>query len=124
MDKLIEKARELANDVKERTVAAARNVAERLESFFGTGKQGLAAESEVSKKHEQAPSPLHDNASLDKLLAELDNKLAMQDTMDAQLAQLDRRMEMDAQREAERSKQQELERSKSRSKEKDQGHSL
>lgn len=57
LDKLIEKARELAAEVKERTVVAARNVAERVESFFGAGKQVPKAESALAKEQGQARSP-------------------------------------------------------------------
>lgn len=50
LDKPIEKAREIAVEVKGRTIAAARNVAERVEAFFGGGEQQGSAT-------EKAPAP-------------------------------------------------------------------
>jgi len=124
LDKLIEKARELAAEVKERTVAAARNVAERVESFFGTGKQTSATESVLAKEQQQTPSPsLSAEERVDQRIAGLDRRLTAEESVQAKLANLDKRMDVQAreQQEKERTKQQEIERSLGRSRGRDFG---
>ncbi len=116
LDKLIEKAGELAAEVKERTVAAARNVPERVESFFGGGERGKAAESELAQK-QASPPPFSAEELMEQKLAALDRQMALQETMDAKLAALDKRMEAEAkaQQEKERSREQELSKQQVRS---------
>jgi MobA/MobL family len=97
LDKLIEKARELAVEVKERTTEFARNVVDRVESFFGAGKQENLPFTASLKEQEQARSPSPPTEEqLEKSLAGLDKKIAMRESFDAQLAGLDKRMEAEA----------------------------
>ena len=97
LDKLIEKARELAVEVKERTVEFARNVADRVELFFGAGKQENLPFTASLKEQEQARSPSPPTEEqLEKSLAGLDKKISMRESFDAQLAGLDKRMEAEA----------------------------
>jgi MobA/MobL family len=113
LDKLIEKARELAVEVKERTVAAARNVADRIESFFGAGERGALAEKASAKEQEQArpPTPESAHERIDEKLSALDRRLAAQQSIDDKLANLDKRLEEQAkaQQEKELSQKQEIE---------------
>jgi hypothetical protein len=120
LDKLIEKARELAVEVKERTVAAARNVVERVESFFGNKGEANVAGNVSSKAEELARPPTASiEEQLDQKVAQLDQKITVHDSIEALLANLDKRMDSDAkskqEQEKERVKQQEPERSKGRS---------
>ncbi len=109
LDKLIEKARELAAEVKERTVAAAQDFVGRMESFFGSGERGNAAEPELAQE-QASPPPLSTEGLMEQKLAALDRHMALQETMDAKLAALDKRMEAEAkaQQEKERSREREL----------------
>ena len=113
LDKLIEKARELAVEVKERTVAAARNVAGRVEVFFGSNNK--TAEPELAQQ-EASPPALSIEELMEQKLYALDRQVALQESMDARLATLDMRMEAEAQQEKERSREQELAQQKVRSK--------
>ena len=117
LDKLIEKARELAVEVKERTVAAARNVAGRVEAFFGGGEREKAAEPELAQK-QASPPTLSAEELMEQKLSALDRQMALQETMDARLAALDKRMEAEtkAQQEKERSREQEISQQQVRSK--------
>ena len=97
LDKLIEKARELAVEVKERTTEFARNVVDRVESFFGAGKQENLPFTASLKEQEQARSPSPPTEEqLEKSLAGLDQRIAMRESFDSQLAGLDKRMEAEA----------------------------
>ncbi len=97
LDKLIEKARELAVEVKERTTEFARNVVDRVESLFGAGKQENLPFTASLKEQEQARSPSPPTEEqLEKSLAGLDQRIAMRESFDAQLAGLDKRMEAEA----------------------------
>jgi hypothetical protein len=121
LDRLIEKARELAAEVKERTVAAAKNVAERVDAFFGSKTEVASAGTVSAREREQAhPPTVSIEEQLDRKVSELDRKLAVHESIDALLANLDKRMDSQAkieqeQQEKERAKQQEVERSKGRS---------
>jgi hypothetical protein len=120
LDKLIGKAGELAVEVKERTVAAARNVVERVESFFGNKGEANVAGNVSSKAEELARPPTASiEEQLDQKVAQLDQKITVHDSIEALLANLDKRMDSDAkskqEQEKERVKQQEPERSKGRS---------
>lgn len=96
LDKLIEKAREIAVEVRERAVTAAKTVG----AFFGVGKEEEAAKAapvrENVQEQEQASPPGSSSieAQLDQRLGELDRKLAAQESIDAKLANLDRRMDV------------------------------
>jgi hypothetical protein len=114
LDKLIEKARELAVEVKERAVTAAKNVAERVESFFGGGKEEISAERESAQEQKQSrpPTPPSIEEQLDRRVGELDRKLTAQESIEARLAHLDQRMdvtEAKEKQEKERKQQQEIE---------------
>jgi hypothetical protein len=115
-----EGVRELATEVKERTVAAAKAVAERVESFFdgGGGKEGALPESAPAKEQEPArPPTLSIEEQLDQKVGELDRKLTAQESIEARLANLDQRMDAQAreQQEKELKQQQEIEPSRDRS---------
>lgn len=115
LDKLIEKARELAVEVKERAVAAARNVAERVESLFGKGKEESLAEIAPAQAQEQARPPTRQlEEQLDQGLAGLDRRLALEASLDAQLANLDMRMEAAAKAQQEKERSPELGQGKER----------
>jgi hypothetical protein len=112
LDKLIEKARELAVEVKERTVAAARNVAGKVEAFFGGVDK--TAEPELANK-QASPPTLSAEELMEQKLSALDRQMAIEETMEARLAALDKRMEAEAQQEKERTREQELSQQKVRS---------
>ncbi len=116
LDKLIEKAREIAAEMKKRTVAAARNAAERVESFFGGGERGKGAEPELAQQ-QASPPTLSAEELMEQKLSALDRQMALQETMDARLAALDKRMEDEAKAEQEkgRSREQELSKNQVRS---------
>jgi hypothetical protein len=126
LDKLIEKAREMAVEVRERTVAAAKTVG----AFFGVGKEEEAAQAapvrETVREQEQVSPPGSSSieAQLDQRLGELDRKLTAQESIDAKLAHLDRRMdvaEVAKEKQEKEVKQQEIERSLGRSRGRDFG---
>lgn len=107
IDKLIERARELAAGVRERATEIVRNVADRVETFFGGG----AEEREAAREQEQAqPPPLSTEELMEQRLSALDRQMALQETMDARLAALDKQMEAEAkaQQEKEQSREQKL----------------
>jgi hypothetical protein len=114
LDKLIAAARELAVEVKERATEMVRNVAERVDSFLGRGKE-----------QEQArPPTLSVEERLEQKLSGLDKKMAAQESLEDRLAGFEKRMETQVkmqqeQQEKELSKQQKLEISRDRG-----GHSL
>jgi hypothetical protein len=99
IDKLIEKARELAVEVKERATAFAHNVADRVESFFGAGKQEERAEVAPVKVQQQAspPGPSLPVLSIEERLAlkmaEMEGKLDFQETIASKLAGIDKRVD-------------------------------
>jgi hypothetical protein len=73
----------------------ARNVADRVDSLFGTREKGT--EAGAGKKLEQARPPTASiEEQLDRGLAALDKQLAFEESFDRQLADLDRRMEASA----------------------------
>jgi hypothetical protein len=121
LDRLIEKARELAAEVKERTVAAAKNVTERVDAFFASKTEVASSGTVSAKEREQArPPTVSIEEQLDRKVSELDRKLAVHESIDALLANLDKRMDGQAKieqerQEKERARQQEVERSKGRS---------
>jgi hypothetical protein len=128
LDKLIEKARELAAEVKDRTVAVVRDFAERVEAFFGGGKEGTLAESAPAKEPENARPPTpEETAQFDRLVSELDTQLESREALDKQLADLDRRMENDARVQQEKDRAQEKQQrshTRNRGIERDGGHEL
>ena len=125
LKKAIERLREVAVEVRERTAAAARNVAERVESIFGRSRQEPLAQRVPVKEQEQArPPTLSVEELMEQKLAALDGQMAFEDAMSARVAALDKRMEADAKAEQERSRELEIETRRSQSKGLDQGHGL
>lgn len=119
LDKLIAAARDLVVEVKERTTEMARNVVERMETFFGTKDRDAAAQNIPAKEQGQArPPTLSTEELMEQKLSALDRQMVLQESMDSKLAALDKRMEAEAkaQQEKERSREQELARQKVRSK--------
>ena len=119
LDKLIVAARELVVEVKERTTEIARNVVERVETFFGTKERDALAQNIPAREQEQArPPTLSIEELMEQKLSALDLERALQDSMDSKLADLDKHMEAkaNAQQEKERSQEQERARQKVRSK--------
>ena len=103
LDKLIEKARELAVEVKEKAVTLARNVVDRVDSLFGTRERGT----ETGKELEQARPPTASiEEQLDRNLAGLDKRLVFEESFDKQLANLDQRMEAAARAQQEKEQSQ------------------
>ena len=113
LDKLIEKARELAQEVKEWATEIARNVADRVESFFGAGERGTLAEKMPAKEQELArpPTPQTAQERLDEMLSGLDRRMSAQESIEDKLANLDKRLGEQAkvQQEKELSQKQEIE---------------
>jgi hypothetical protein len=121
LEEWFQKSQALLVEAKDRTVAVVRNVVERVESFFGNKGEATVAGNVSSKAEELALPPTASiQEQLDQKVAQLDQKLAVRDSVEALLANLDKRMDSDArskqeQQEKERVKQQEPERSKGRS---------
>ena len=92
LDKLIAAAREFAHEVKDRTVAFARDAKEWAGSLFGREpKEELV---QAAKEQEEARPPTPEmQQRLDALVAGVDRKLSAHDTVEARLADFDRRME-------------------------------
>ena len=112
---MIERAREIAVEVKEKATEFARSVAGKVGAFFGGDERGKAVEPELAQ--EQASPPLLSAEELmEQKLSALDRQMTLQETMDARLAALDQRMEAEAkaQQEKERSREQELSKQKVR----------
>ena len=91
IDKLIAAAKELAVEVKDRTVAFARDAKEWAGSLFG--KEPAGEQAQAAKEQEQARPPTPEmQARLDELVAGFDRKMTAGDSVEAKLADLDRRM--------------------------------
>lgn len=130
LDKLIEKARELAVEVRDRAVSAARNLVERVEGVFGRGEHGAVAENADASEQEQARPPTPSiEEQLDQKLSDLDRRFAAQESIDNKLADLDQRMaaaeaakeKQEKQQQRELQQQQEAERTPRRSRGRDFG---
>ena len=92
LDKLIARAKELATEVKERTVAFAKDIKERAGSLFGREPQEQQAK---AQEHARPPTP-EQQVKLDELVAGLDRRLAAQQSVDAKLAELNNRLDLQA----------------------------
>jgi hypothetical protein len=92
LDKLIERAKEFVNEVRDKTVAAAKTVG----SFFGIGKQEEEREKlEPVKVQEQSSPPgLSIEERLRLKMAEMEGKLEVRDSIASRLAKLDQRMDV------------------------------
>jgi hypothetical protein len=107
LDKLIEKARALAVEARDRATAFAHTVAERVESLFGGKNEKQIEAGAPARETARPPTPVsmerpiekEIEARLDASLADLDRRLAIQESidesMDARLEGLDRRMDAD-----------------------------
>lgn len=117
LDKLIERAKEFANELREKTVAAAKTVG----SYFGMGKQEEEREKVEPAKVQEQPSPpgLSIEERLKLKMAEMEGKLDVRDSIAAKLAKLDQRMDV---AEAKEKQQQEKALEKEISPERSRGH--
>ena len=89
---MIAAAKEFAHEVKDCTVAFAKDIKERAGSLFGREPQEQQA-----KAQEQASPPTPEQqAKLDELVAGLDRRLAAQQSVDAKLAELNNRLDLQA----------------------------
>jgi hypothetical protein len=114
LDKLIERAKEFANELREKTVAAAKTV----RSYFGIGKQEEErAEIVPAKVQEQSSPPgLSIEERLKLKMAKMEGKLDVRDSIASKLAKLDQRMDVaEAQAKQQQEKSQEKEVSPERS---------
>jgi hypothetical protein len=117
LDKLIERAKEFANELREKTVTAAKTV----RSYFGIGKQEEAREKlEPAKVQEQSSPPgLSIEERLKLKMAEMEGKLDVRDSIASKLAKLDQRMDV---AEGQAKQQQEKSQEKEVSPERSRGH--
>ena len=100
LDKLIAAARELAHevahDIKDRTVAFAKDIKERAGSLFGNAPQDEQAKaaSEKDQAQEQARPPTPEmQARLDELLGGFHRRMEAQQSVEAKLADFGNRMD-------------------------------
>ena len=92
LDRLIERAKEFAHDVREKTVAAAKTVG----AFFrGEKQEEERAEVVPAKVQEQSSPPgLSIEERLARKIAEMEGKLDVQESIASKLAKLDQRMDV------------------------------
>lgn len=92
LDKLIERAKEFANEVRDKTVAAARTVG----SFFGVGKQEEERERVESAKVQEQSSPpgLSIEERLRLKMAQMEGKLDVRESIAAKVLKLDQRIDV------------------------------
>jgi hypothetical protein len=96
LDKLIAAAREFAHEVKDRTVAFAKDIKERAGSLFGNAPQEEQAKavSEKDQAQEQARPPTPEmQARLDELLGGFHRRMEAQQSVEAKLADFGNRMD-------------------------------
>ena len=89
LDELIEKARELGQEVKERATELARNVADRLESFFGQGWEAVPAE---GREEARPPTRLIEEL-VEQRVSAVNRQMALQEAMDVRVAAFNQRVE-------------------------------
>jgi hypothetical protein len=102
LDKLIAAAREFAHEVKDRTVAFAKDIKERAGSLFGNAPQQEQAKAapEKDQAQEQARPPTPEmQARLDELLGGFHRRMEAQQSVEAKLADFGNRMETRLQQE-------------------------
>ncbi len=98
LDKLIAVAREFAHEVKDRTVAFAKDIKERAGSLFG--KEPQEEQAKATKEQEQArPPTLEMQARLDELLGGFHRRMEAQQSVEARLADFGNRMDTKLQQE-------------------------
>ncbi len=102
LDKLIAAAKEFANEVKDRTVAFAKDIKERAGSLFGNGPQEeqakAAPEKDQAKEQARPPTP-EMQARLDELLGGFHRRMEAQQSVEAKLADFGNRMDTRLQQE-------------------------
>jgi hypothetical protein len=102
LDKLIAAAREFAHEVKDRTVAFAKDIKERAGSLFGNASQQEQAKAAPDKDQaqEQARPPTPDmQTRLDELLGGFHRRMEAQQSVEAKLADFGNRMDTKLQQE-------------------------
>jgi len=100
LDRLIAAAREFAHEVKDRTVAFAKDIKERAGSLFGNPPQEEQAK--AGKEQEQARPPTPEmQARLDELLGGFHRRMEAQQSVDARLSDFGNRMDAKQQEQAE-----------------------
>jgi hypothetical protein len=102
LDKLIAAAREFAHEVKDRTVAFAKDIKERAGSLFGNApqKEQAKAAPEKDQAQEQARPPTPEmQARLDELLGGFHRRMEAQQSVEAKLADFGNRMDTRLQQE-------------------------
>ena len=111
LDKLIEKARELAVEVKERATEFARSVTDRVESFFGDRGAVVGKGSDREQGQARPPTPQTAQERIDERLSGLDRRMAAQQSIQDKLTNLNGRLaeRLKAQQEKELSQKQEIE---------------
>jgi hypothetical protein len=103
LDKLIAAAREFAHEVKDRTVAFAKDIKERAGSLFGNSPQEEQAKAgpEKDQAQEQARPPTPEmQARLDELLGGFHRRMEAQQSVEARLSDFGNRMETKQQEQA------------------------
>ena len=92
LDRLIERAKEFAHDVREKTVAVAKTVG----SFFRGDKQEQERTEVVPAKVQEQSSPpgLSIEERLSRKMAQMEGKLDVQESIASKLANLDKRMDV------------------------------
>jgi hypothetical protein len=102
LDKLIAAAREFAHEVKDRTVAFAKDIKERAGSLFGNAPQEEQTKGapEKDQAQEQARPPTPEmQARLDELLGGFNRRMEAQQSVEAKLADFGSRMDTRLQQE-------------------------
>jgi hypothetical protein len=103
LDKLIAAAREFAHEVKDRTVAFAKDIKERAGSLFGTSPQEEQAKAgpEKDQAQEQARPPTPEmQARLDELLGGFHRRMEAQQSVETRLSDFGNRMDAKQQEQA------------------------
>jgi len=99
LDKLIAAAKEFAHEVKDRTVAFAKDIKERAGSLFG--KEPQEEQAKAGKEQEQARPPTPEmQARLDELLGGFHRRMEAQQSVDARLSDFGNRMDAKQQEQA------------------------
>ena len=102
LDKLIAAAREFAHEVKDRTVAFAKDIKERAGSLFGNAAQEEQAKAapEKDQAQDQARPPTPEmQARLDELLGGFHRRMEAQQSVEAKLSNFGNRMDTRLQQE-------------------------
>jgi hypothetical protein len=101
LDKLIAAAREFAHEVKDRTVAFAKDIKERAGSLFGNPTQEEQGKAGPDKDLAQARPPTPEmQARLDELLGGFHRRMEAQQSIEARLSDFGNRMETKQQEQA------------------------